>query len=191
MSRAKPDSDMHLTEVLEAAKAKLNALNSEIQFAKEDNETYKKMVEDAEGEKQAMEARTGGLKEELKNVQDHNKDLATEGVELKSQINQAKQELAMIIEDGEQKYKDLTNQIKKAQEEQKKIQLQYKELQKDGDKLDKDRDKLARLQESLARKQEEIDTYKRELDEHEAKDNNRIQSLEEHAKVMKDLSSSP
>ena len=191
MNRPSTDSDPHLMEVLEASKANLNALNTEIQYAKQDNEAYQKMVEQEEQEAADVENKTNELKEELKQAQDKNKDLAGQAMDLKSAINRSKQDLAIIIEEGEQKYKESAGQIKKAQEEQKKIQLQYKELQKENDKLENDKEKIARLQASLERKHAEIEAYKRELEEHQEKDNNRMHDLEENAKIMKDLSGSP
>lgn len=187
MSRA-TDSDAHLLEVLGAAKAKLNALNEEIQFAQQDNEVYKKLAEQTEGEKAAVEARTNELKEELKAIQDHNKETSDRCTDLKTAIGQTKQELATIIENGEQKYKDIAGHMKMSQSEQKKIQQQYKELQKDSDRLDKEKEKMMRLQESLERKNEEIEAYRQELEAHQARDSDRIQSLGENAKIMKDLS---
>eukprot|EP01022_Parablepharisma_sp_SALTPOND_P011866 TRINITY_DN1511_c0_g1_i1.p3 TRINITY_DN1511_c0_g1~~TRINITY_DN1511_c0_g1_i1.p3 ORF type:complete len:276 (+),score=57.38 TRINITY_DN1511_c0_g1_i1:1993-2820(+) len=188
MNRPQADSDIHLMEVLEASKAKLAALTNDIQFAKEDNEKYKKLLEDAENEKTQMDQETLDLKNEFQGAQEKNKELTEKANELKKLINRAKQEMAMVIEEGEHKEKELIGQIKKAQEEQKKIQAQYKELQKESENLEKDREKMAKLQESLDRKQKEIDGYKRELEEHQEKDTNRILSLEDHAKQIKDLS---
>ena len=191
MSRAIVDSDAHLLEVLAASKAKLNALNLEIQAASEDNNVYKKMSDEVGKELSMTVDRTNELKIELHGVQDKNLSLALRSGELKSTINQAKRELAVAIDDGEQKYKDITNQIKKAQEEQKRIQLQYKELQKENDKLERDKEKIMRLHESLERKAGEIEACKKELEDCQAKDSNRMQSLEDHARVMHNLSTPP
>ena len=185
------DSDTHLVEVLQASKAKLNALNAEIQLAKEDNESFKKVAQDCENDMNAATNHTTELRDELKRMQEKNVDLATQSVDLKTAIQQAKQELATVIDEGERKYKEITAQVKKAQEEQKKIQLQYRDLQKDSDKLSREREKMDRLKENLDKKEEEIAAVKKELEEHQAKDNDRIQSLEEHTKIVQGLSNSP
>eukprot|EP01022_Parablepharisma_sp_SALTPOND_P014387 TRINITY_DN194_c0_g1_i1.p6 TRINITY_DN194_c0_g1~~TRINITY_DN194_c0_g1_i1.p6 ORF type:complete len:263 (+),score=41.19 TRINITY_DN194_c0_g1_i1:2339-3127(+) len=188
MSKAVANSDAHLVEVLEASKAKLNALNAEIQFAREDNEAYKRVVEECESDMSTLSSHTAELREELKRVQEKNMDLGLHASELKSGIQLAKQDLAGVIEEGSKKYKEITGLIKKAQEEQKKIQLQYRDLQKDNDKLEREREKMERLRENLERKEAEIEAAKKELEKYQEKDNGRIQSLEEHAKAVQGLS---